>query len=71
VNVKGARLASMNAIESLKASFNGTLSKEQVVARHCYALTYEKEYVDQWESQLKAGHWAHDPEDENNDLRIA
>jgi RNA-dependent RNA polymerase len=58
----------MNAIEGL--TFKTSLSKEQVVARHCYALTYEKEFVEEWESQLKAGMWYHDSEDEDNDLRI-
>ena len=29
----------------------------QVVARHAYALTYEREYVEQWEEQLGQGMW--------------
>ncbi len=28
-----------------------------MVARHAYALTFEKEYVQQWEDQLSKGLW--------------
>lgn len=70
VHVKGARLACLNAIDGLGVGFRTSLSKEQVVARHCYALTFEKEYVEEWESQLKAGQWYSEVEDEGDDLRI-
>jgi RNA-dependent RNA polymerase len=68
--VKGARVACLAAIDGLGVGFKTSLTKEQVVARHCYALTYEKEYVEEWESQLKVGQWYNDVEDEGDDLRI-
>lgn len=68
MHVKGARLAALKAVEGL--NFKTSLSKEQVVARHCYALTFEKEYVEEWEAQLKAGRWYHENDDEGDELRI-
>jgi RNA-dependent RNA polymerase len=67
VHVKGARDAALLAVEGL--NFKTSLSKEQVVARHCYALTFEKEYVEEWEAQLKAGQWYHEDDGEGDDLR--
>ncbi len=32
----------------------------QVVARHAYALTYEREYVQQWAEEQMAGQWGGD-----------
>jgi len=60
----------MRAVEESGVAFRTSLTKEQVVARHCYALTYEREYVQEWENQLKAGQWGHEIEEEDHDLKI-
>ncbi|OCF75911.1 RNA-dependent RNA polymerase 1 [Kwoniella mangroviensis CBS 8886] len=37
--------------------FRTKLTPAQMVARHCYALTYEKQYVQDWEEQLSRGEY--------------
>lgn len=43
----------------------------QAIARHAYALTYEKEYVEQWEEQQQHGEWGGsvDWDEEGNVIR--
>ena len=48
-----AREDAQRAIESI--TFTTRLTNMQVVARHAYALTFEREYVDQWEAQQSRG----------------
>jgi RNA-dependent RNA polymerase len=36
-------------------SFVGRLTPIQVVARHAYALTFQKTWVEQWEEQMMKG----------------
>ena len=55
MHVAGARDAAKTAIESI--TFRSRLTEMQVVARHAYALTFEKEYVEEWEEELKKGMW--------------
>jgi RNA-dependent RNA polymerase len=56
----------MAAVQDLK--FKTSLTADQVVARHCYALTFEREFVEEWEEELKRGMWGvnedgeHDPD---------
>lgn len=38
-------------------TFTGALDPMQVMARHAYALTYEREHVEQWEAQRNKGMW--------------
>ena len=38
-------------------TLHSSLTEMQVVARHAYALTYEKEYVEDWDADVKAGKW--------------
>ena len=45
----------MDAVKEI--TFKTKLSPAQVVARHCYAQTYEKKYVEEWEEQLRNGMW--------------
>ncbi|WWC93489.1 hypothetical protein V866_000324 [Kwoniella sp. B9012] len=37
--------------------FRTKLTPAQMVARHCYALTYEKEHVQDWERELSMGNY--------------
>lgn len=60
----------MRAVEDLGVTFTTSLKKEQIVARHCYALTYERQYVEEWEKQIKAGRWAHEIDEDDHDLKI-
>ncbi|GFZ50894.1 hypothetical protein JCM24511_08652 [Saitozyma sp. JCM 24511] len=54
-HVAAARAAAFEAIQHI--SFKSRLTPAQVVARHCYALTYEKEHVERWEEQQRHGEW--------------
>lgn len=54
-HVRTAREAAQEAISTL--SFPGTLDGMQVAARHAYAMTYEKDYVQDWVKQLSEGQW--------------
>jgi len=54
-HVRTAREAALEAITGL--SFSGTLDGMQVAARHAYAMTYQKEYVQDWAKQLSEGQW--------------
>jgi RNA-dependent RNA polymerase len=58
-------------LNDLGVGFRTTLPKEQVVARHCYALAFEKEYVEDWDQPLRAGKWYHKlDEDDGDELRL-
>lgn len=50
-----ARQAAQQAMAGI--TFTNRLSDMQVVARHAYALTFEREYVEQWEQQRGGGMW--------------
>ena len=71
MHVRGAREAALKAVENI--NFKTSLTKEQVVARHCYALTFEREYVQEWERQQHEGLWGyqidHDHDEEGHELR--
>jgi RNA-dependent RNA polymerase len=43
----------MKAVQDF--TFKTRLTPEQIVARHCYALTYEQKYVEAWEAEQKRG----------------
>ncbi|WVN86300.1 uncharacterized protein L203_101463 [Cryptococcus depauperatus CBS 7841] len=65
VLVNNVRKAAQKIIQDF--SFKTTLSPMQVIARHCYALTFEETYVKQWEKQLSEGQWhGQQPEDEES-----
>lgn len=49
--------------------FNTRLTPEQVVARHCYALTYQREYVEEWEKEWAKGLWGGVVDPEGHELR--
>lgn len=68
MHVRGARDAALAAVEGFR--FQTTMTKEQVVARHCYALTYEREHVEEWERQMHQGEWGHEVDDEGHELRV-
>ena len=55
VHVAGAREAAKRAIASI--TFRSSLTDMQIVARHAYALTYEKTYVEEWRDELQKGQW--------------
>lgn len=42
----------------------------QVVARHCYALTYEEVHVRQWEQALAEDKFGEKPEDDEDSERL-
>ncbi|WWD19157.1 hypothetical protein CI109_103615 [Kwoniella shandongensis] len=69
--VQTARETAMAAVANV--TFNTRLTPAQMVARHCYALTFEKEHVEAWEEQLTHGGWhgaSNDIEDdEQEDIR--
>lgn len=66
--MRGARDAALEAVIGM--TFRTSVPKEQVVARHCYALTFEKEHVEAWErSQVNEGH-GHEVDDEGHELRV-
>ncbi|KAK8854698.1 hypothetical protein IAR55_003437 [Kwoniella newhampshirensis] len=69
--VQTAREAAMAAVANV--TFNTRLTPAQMVARHCYALTFEREHVEAWEEQVAHGDWhgayKQDEEDEHEDLR--
>lgn len=69
MHVRGAREAALREVETI--NFKTSLTKEQVVARHCYALTFEREYVQEWERQQHDGLWGFHPDhdDEGHELR--
>ncbi|ODN90833.1 RNA-dependent RNA polymerase 1 [Cryptococcus wingfieldii CBS 7118] len=48
-------------------SFKTTLTPMQVVARHCYALTFEEKYVKQWEQQQQQGAWGGQKVDDDDE----
>lgn len=50
--------------------FKTTLTPMQVVARHCYALTYEEVHVRQWEQALAEGKFGEKPEDDEDSERL-
>jgi RNA-dependent RNA polymerase len=50
-----AREAAQHAVRNI--TFTNRLTDLQLIARHAYALTFEKEYVEQWEEQLRQGMW--------------
>jgi len=72
-----ARQAAQQAIHGI--IFTTRLTNMQMVARHAYALTFEREYVEQWEAQLSKGMWGGkgpethergvDEDEEREDLR--
>ncbi|WRT68501.1 uncharacterized protein IL334_005477 [Kwoniella shivajii] len=49
------RQMAMEAIRNIE--FRTRLTPAQMVARHCYALTFEQEHVEDWERQLSVGEW--------------
>lgn len=51
----------MNAVQG--TTFRTRHSAAQVVARHCYALTYEREYVEAWEENQRQGFLEEEGED--------
>ncbi|EIW68226.1 hypothetical protein TREMEDRAFT_74213 [Tremella mesenterica DSM 1558] len=54
--VESTRSKALNVIERANLKISTTrLTPIQVIARHCYALTYEREYVMEWEEALKKG----------------
>jgi RNA-dependent RNA polymerase len=53
IHVKHTRDEAMKAVQDI--TFRTRLTPEQVVARHCYALTYEKRYVEAWEEEQRRG----------------
>ncbi|OCF31540.1 RNA-dependent RNA polymerase 1 [Kwoniella heveanensis BCC8398] len=55
IHVSEARAFAMEAVANIE--FKTRLTPAQLVARHAYALTYEKEYVEEWERQRSAGVW--------------
>ncbi|WWC90607.1 uncharacterized protein L201_005543 [Kwoniella dendrophila CBS 6074] len=68
--ISEARQMAMEAIANIE--FRTKLTPEQMVARHCYALTYEKEYVEDWERQISSGQWhgnIKQEDDQEEDLR--
>ncbi|KAK4685416.1 RNA-dependent RNA polymerase, partial [Tremellales sp. Uapishka_1] len=52
-HILAAREAAFKLVETM--TFTGRLSPAQVVARHCYALTYQREHVELWE-QVTCNH---------------
>ena len=54
-HVIAARQGAQQAIQGI--TFKTRLNEMQVVARHAYAMTFEKEFVEQWEEQLSRGMW--------------
>ncbi|WWC63397.1 uncharacterized protein I303_105997 [Kwoniella dejecticola CBS 10117] len=63
--VTDTKQMAMEAISSIV--FKTRLSPELLVARHAYALTYEKEYVQDWEKQLSAGEWHAEQRDDDEE----
>nr|XP_019011562.1 RNA-dependent RNA polymerase 1 [Kwoniella pini CBS 10737]OCF50343.1 RNA-dependent RNA polymerase 1 [Kwoniella pini CBS 10737] len=53
--IRDTRAMAMEQVQNIE--FRTRLSPELMVARHAYALTYEKEYVQDWEKELSAGQW--------------
>lgn len=43
----------MKAVQDIK--FHTRLTPAQIVARHCYAMTYEQKFVEEWEEDQKKG----------------
>lgn len=57
-------------MEATKAHhFKTSLTPEQVVARHCYALTFERKYVEAWEKQWEHGVLGGAVDSEGHELR--
>ena len=54
-HVQAARQAAQQAVQGI--TFTSRFGDMQIVARHAYALTFEREYVEQWEEQLSKGLW--------------
>ena len=68
MHVRGARDADLAAVEGM--TFRTSVPKEQVVARHCYALTFEREHVEAYErSQVNEG-YRHEVDDDGHELRV-
>lgn len=60
----------MEAMQGI--NFNTRLTSGQIVARHCYALTYEREQVLEWEESIMRGDWnapAAGNDDDGDDAR--
>ncbi|WVQ95053.1 hypothetical protein IAU59_002145 [Kwoniella sp. CBS 9459] len=66
IHISEARGFAMEAVANIE--FKTRLTPAQLVARHAYALTYEKEYVEEWERQRIAGTW--DGYIPDNDLEV-
>ncbi|WVR09517.1 hypothetical protein IAU60_006585 [Kwoniella sp. DSM 27419] len=62
-NVADTRAMAMEVVANIE--FKTRLTPLQVVARHCYALTFEKDYVEDWAGQLSAGEWYGQARDED------
>lgn len=61
--MRSAREAAETAVAGI--AFAGTLNPMQVVARHAYALTFEKEHVVERAMELYRGMWGgHGPEED-------
>ncbi|WVQ80183.1 hypothetical protein IAT38_002288 [Cryptococcus sp. DSM 104549] len=67
LHVNNVREAAMAAVRDI--TFRTKLSAAQVVARHCYALTYEEKYVKEWEEQLSRGEWHGQVAEEDEDYK--
>lgn len=75
MHVREARESALQAVS--KFTFRTTMTPAQIVARHCYALTYQREYVEEWEQQQDEGEWGgrrdgqeYNPEEEEDIERL-
>ncbi|RXK35060.1 hypothetical protein M231_07680 [Tremella mesenterica] len=69
--VESTRSKALNVIERANLKISTTrLTPIQVIARHCYALTYEREYVMEWEEALKkgGGEWGEPVDEEDGEF---
>jgi RNA-dependent RNA polymerase len=58
--------------EIMNITFRSKLDDMQMVARHAYALTFEKEHVEKWEKEFMNGLWGGLPrelEEDGEELR--
>ncbi|WVF67576.1 hypothetical protein IAT40_002334 [Kwoniella sp. CBS 6097] len=67
IHVAEARAFAMEVVANIE--FKTRLTPAQLVARHAYSLTYEKDYVEEWERQRSAGAW--DGYGLDSDLEVA
>jgi len=64
--VVAARETAQEAIANI--SFTGSLNEMQTVARHAYALTYEREYVLEWEAHSTQEAREHGADEEEKEV---